>query len=84
MKSTEPPSHAAAEAQELHRVHKLNQALTEKGNATLGDLADLGLATIAGTLSDPRGWFSCPWCWRDYVRPGYRLLTHDPAQGRHA
>lgn len=62
----------ADELCELQRVFKLNQALTERGNATLGDLVELGLATVAGKLATPRGWWSCPWCWRDYVRPGYR------------
>lgn len=62
-----------AAAQELHRVHKLQQALTEKGNATLGDLAKLSLATIAGKLSKPRGSWCCAWCWTDHDCPGYRL-----------
>lgn len=61
---------------EFLRVFALNQALTEKGNATLGDLAELGLTTIAGSLSKPRGYWFCTWSWMGYVRPGYRL-RHD-------
>lgn len=61
-----------AAAREAQRVFNLNQALTEQGNVTLSDLVDLGLATVAGNLSTPRGYWSCPWCWMDYVRPGYR------------
>lgn len=56
---------------EVQRVFTLNQALTEQGSVTLGDLVDLGLATVNGKLSAPCGYWSCPWCWMDYVRPGY-------------
>jgi hypothetical protein len=60
------------QAREFRRVFSLNQMLTERGNATIGDLADLGLATVAGKLANPDGYWSCAWCWMDYVRPGYR------------
>jgi hypothetical protein len=68
---------------EVLRVFTLNQALTQQGNVTLGDLVDLGLATVAGQLADPRGYWSCPWCWMDYDRPSYRLHNTE-SSGAHA
>lgn len=62
-------------ADEFARVHALNRAMTESGGGTLGDLARLELATVAGKLSAPMGWWSCPWCWMDYVRPVYAAGT---------
>jgi hypothetical protein len=57
---------------EVIRVFALNQAMTEQGSATLGQLAELGLATVAGQLTNPCGYWHCAACWMDYPSPGYR------------
>ena len=37
---------------------------------TLGDFYRLQLPNFRGALSDPRGAFSCPMCWQDFVNRG--------------
>ena len=75
MNNMHAPTTSGAAAQELLRVLKLRKDLNARGNVTLGDIVDLGLANWAGNLSNPQGYWDCPWCWMDYERPAYRSLN---------
>ena len=60
----------AGDVERLRQVFARQEVFNAIERPTLGDLAESGLYSYAGRLSDPRGWWHCQNCWMDYAVAG--------------